>query len=145
MPEEDPEFQIAPMIDVLLVLLVFFMSISTTEALQSTQGINLPVAKEGAPPSDAPGQVVVNIKWNEATQQGEIIVSENTYDTRSITPILEKAKLRNPMMRVLVRADKGTKYEFVRQVMVAVANAGIANVTFSAVDKEMDRGIAADE
>ena len=32
-PETDPEFQIAPMIDILLVLLVFFMSISTTEVL----------------------------------------------------------------------------------------------------------------
>ena len=41
-PEEDPEFQIAPMIDILLVLLVFFMSISSTEVLQKTEGINLP-------------------------------------------------------------------------------------------------------
>jgi biopolymer transport protein ExbD len=34
MAEEDPEFQIAPMIDILLVLLVFFMSISSTQVLQ---------------------------------------------------------------------------------------------------------------
>ena len=48
-PEEDPEFQIAPMIDILLVLLVFFMSISSTEVLQKTEGINLPVAKDAKP------------------------------------------------------------------------------------------------
>ena len=47
MPEEDPDFQIAPMIDVLLVLLVFFMSISSTEVLQSTKNIELPVAANG--------------------------------------------------------------------------------------------------
>jgi biopolymer transport protein ExbD len=43
-PEADPEFQIAPMIDILLVLLVFFMSISSTEVLQSNKDIRLPVA-----------------------------------------------------------------------------------------------------
>ena len=46
-PEEDPEFQIAPMIDILLVLLVFFMSISSTEVLQSNRDIQLPVAADG--------------------------------------------------------------------------------------------------
>lgn len=46
-PEAEPEFQIAPMIDILLVLLVFFMTISTTEVLQRTSNIILPVAKDG--------------------------------------------------------------------------------------------------
>ena len=45
-PEEDPEFQIAPMIDILLVLLVFFMAISSTEVLQTNDKVRLPVAKE---------------------------------------------------------------------------------------------------
>ena len=57
-PEEDPEFQIAPMIDILLVLLVFFMSISSTEVLQSNRDIQLPVAADGKSASkNNPGQV----------------------------------------------------------------------------------------
>ena len=48
-PEEDPEFQIAPMIDILLVLLVFFMSISSTEVLQTNEAVKLPVAKDSKP------------------------------------------------------------------------------------------------
>ena len=63
-PEEDPEFQIAPMIDILLVLLVFFMSISTSEVLQVSQNVVLPVAKDakgknGRAPARA--QVMVNV------------------------------------------------------------------------------------
>ena len=46
LPEEDPEFQIAPMIDILLVLLVFFMSIATEQVLQVNKEVILPVAKE---------------------------------------------------------------------------------------------------
>ena len=37
---------------------------------------------------------------------------------------------------MLIRADKQTRYDFMRAVMVAVAQAKIGNVTFSVVDKE---------
>ena len=63
-PEEDPEFQIAPMIDILLVLLVFFMSISSTEVLQSNRNISLAVAKDAkAPKPTKGGQIIVNVSW----------------------------------------------------------------------------------
>src|SRR6188474_1024341 len=76
-PEEDPEFQIAPMIDILLVLLVFFMSISSTEVLQKTEGINLPVAKDAKPADkNTKGQQIVNIRWSELTNSGTILVGE---------------------------------------------------------------------
>ena len=70
MPEEDPDFQIAPMIDVLLVLLVFFMSISSTEVLQSTKNIELPVAADGNAAAKNKGQVIVNIAWLTAADAG---------------------------------------------------------------------------
>ena len=64
-PEEDPEFQIAPMIDILLVLLVFFMSISSTQVLQTNEAVKLAVAKEAKdPPSTVDGRVTVNVLWN---------------------------------------------------------------------------------
>jgi biopolymer transport protein ExbD len=67
-PEEDPEFQIAPMIDILLVLLVFFMSITSTEVLQTNDAVRLPVAKDGKDPSkDVDSQVIVNVTWKSAT------------------------------------------------------------------------------
>jgi len=53
-PEEDPEFQIAPMIDILLVvLLVFFMSISSTEVLQSNHSISRRWRRMGSRPRRA--------------------------------------------------------------------------------------------
>ena len=74
--EEDPEFQIAPMIDILLVLLVFFMSISSTEVLQSNHTITLPVAADGKPASkSSPGQVIVNIAWVPINNIGSIEIS----------------------------------------------------------------------
>jgi len=138
-PEEDPEFQIAPMIDILLVLLVFFMSISTTEALQQNRNILLPVAKDARDASKKnPGQVIVNITWSAITNSGGIEVDEVKYaDPSQIVSRLQKAVAANPVARVLVRADKSVRYDYLRTVLKSVGQAGVSNVTFSVVDKEM--------
>jgi biopolymer transport protein ExbD len=135
-PEEDPEFQIAPMIDILLVLLVFFMSISSTEVLQSNREINLAVAKEAKEPKKNPGQVIVNVKWVAINNVGSIDVDSQPYPTPGdLIPILQNALNKNPMTRVLIRADREVRYEFEREILKAVGTAGVANVTFSVVDK----------
>src|SRR3954462_10529074 len=69
-PDEEPEFQIAPMIDILLVLLVFFMSISSTEVLQSNDKVRLPVAKEGKELKDNKGLMIINVLWNSFAGPG---------------------------------------------------------------------------
>ncbi len=136
LPEEDPDFQIAPMIDVLLVLLVFFMSISSTEVLQSTAGITLPVAAEGNDAAKNKGQVIINVAWN-ASEIGRITVDEKDYPSpTSLAPLLTERVTINPNTRVLIRADKNTRYDFMRDIMVAVGQSKISNVTFSVVNKE---------
>src|SRR4051812_29571831 len=137
-PEEDPEFQIAPMIDILLVLLVFFMSISSTEVLQKTEGINLPVAKDAKPADkNTKGQTIVNILWTEMNNSGTILLDEKKYgDAEQTVPILQTKVQANPKMRVLIRADKKVRYEYLKHVMIAAGKAGVGNVTFSVVDKE---------
>ena len=135
-PEEDPEFQIAPMIDILLVLLVFFMSISSTEVLQSNRGIDLAVAKEAKEPKKNPGQIIVNVTWVTISNMGSIEVDSQKYPTPGdLIPILQEALNKNPMTRVLIRADKAVRYEFEKEILKAVGTAGVANVTFSVVDK----------
>ena len=136
-PEEDPEFQIAPMIDILLVLLVFFMSISSTEVLQSNHTITLPVAADGKPASkSSPGQVIINVAWVPINNIGSIEISDIKYpDANSIIPSVQKAIEANPVARVLIRADRAVKWEYMKTVMKAVAAAGVENVTFSVVNK----------
>ena len=138
-PEEDPEFQIAPMIDILLVLLIFFMTISSQEVLQVTQEVQLPVAKDAGKktPETGSGQAVVNILWSVIGNSGSIELDELKFaDPNALTPILAERVKVTPKMRVLIRADRNVRYEFLRSVMVAAANGGVGNVTFSVVDKE---------
>lgn len=140
-PEEDPEFQIAPMIDILLVLLVFFMSISSTEVLQSNRSINLPVAKDAKNPKDNTGQVILNVTWAPINNMGTLEINNVRYGTPyEIIPFLQDSLMKTPQTRVLIRADRTVRYEYMRQILKAVGDAGIANVTFSVVDKDVPAG-----
>jgi biopolymer transport protein ExbD len=136
-PDVDPEFQIAPMIDILLVLLVFFMSISTTEVLQSTAGIDLPVAADAKDAKPNPGQVIVNIAYNAMNNATVITVQDVEFGPVELVQLLQEQVTRNPLVRVLIRADRSVRYEFLRRVLESVGSAGVGNVTFSVVDKEV--------
>src|SRR6266478_8227733 len=82
-PEEDPEFQIAPMIDILLVLLVFFMSIASTEVLQTNDQVKLPIAKDAKDSKKGgdKGQAIVNVLWSPLNNVGAIDIDNKPYAT----------------------------------------------------------------
>ena len=147
LPEEDPEFQIAPMIDILLVLLVFFMSIATDQVLQVNKEVVLPVAKVEKPPDDTGrSEVFVNVIWTldnngkiEVDGRGEIEVGAALSEYINKKRETAEAMGNEKNFRVVIRADKRAKYQYIRGVMASIGNAKVPNVIFSAVDKEMDR------
>lgn len=135
-PEADPEFQIAPMIDILLVLLVFFMSIATTEVLQQNDAVKLPVAKDAKDAKKNPGQTIVNVLYNPTSGASGVEVDQQDLTPGELSSLLQKKVLANPQMRVLVRADKMVRYEFMRSLLESIGKSGVSDVTFSVVDKE---------
>jgi biopolymer transport protein ExbD len=50
--------------------------------------------------------------------------------------MLQNKVAANPLVRVLIRADKDVRYDYIRQVLQVVGQAGVGNVTFSVVDKD---------
>jgi len=139
LPEEDPEFQIAPMIDILLVLLVFFMSIASTQVLQSNDKVRLPIAKEGKEMGEPGGMMIINILWNSfgGADVGTLDVDGKKYNTAvELGPAIAAHMKTNPDASVLVRADKEVKYDYLRSVLKAAGAAGVTNITFSVVNQE---------
>jgi biopolymer transport protein ExbD len=145
LPEEDPEFQIAPMIDILLVLLVFFMTIATDQVLQQNQEVILPVAKEAEKPDKENVSVYVNVLW-ALDGNGRIEVdSAGQMELAALTEYIIKKRVNaevtgnSAKFQVIIRGDKRAKYQYIRTVMVAIGNAKVPNVIFSAVDKEVTK------
>ena len=139
LPEEDPEFQIAPMIDILLVLLVFFMSISSTQVLQTNQSVRLPIAKDAKQKREVVegGVMIINILWNSLNNIGSIDIDGRPFAVApDITPVVQAMVQKTPDCRILLRADKDVKYDYLRSVLKAAGAGGVTNITFSVVDKE---------
>ena len=73
----------------------------------------------------------------DMNNSGTILMDEKKFETAdAIIPQLLKGVQANPKMRILIRADKKVRYEYLKQVMIAAGKAGVGNVTFSVVDKD---------
>lgn len=132
------------MVDVLLVLLIFFMSITSTEVLRNVKELELPNAKNAGEKNKKSNQVVINVTWLAATHSGSIIVDNKNYpDPMSMVPMLRQRFEANPMVRVLLRADKAVEYQTISEVMKACSSAGIANVTFAVTQGGAEGGSSA--
>ena len=131
--EEEPEFQVAPMVDVLLVLLMFFTATTTTEVKSQIADLTLPDAQEAKDREKGQGQFVVNInKFGGLEAGGRSGVDEGTLAQMIKLDVASVRKLDpNASYRVLVRADKDLGWEKTKVVLKAAAAAGVANVVFA--------------
>ena len=144
-PEEEPEFQVAPMIDILLVLMTFFMSITSTEVIKTQPKIEnfvLPVAKDSKLAETARSQVTVNVGWNPLNKghEGVIDLDGIMYkDPTDIVQNVEQRKRGQPTLRALIRVSEEVPYSFVREVMAACAAADVDNITFAVLAKDIPK------
>ena len=143
----EPEMQVAPLIDVLLVMLIFFMSITTSQTLKVDASIQLPVTPDGDKPDNkATGIGLINIGWDAARNTAKYKLDDlEITDTDAEEPTvkgrgslikeLEKRKGSNPKFRLLVRADKNVQAKFINKSLQWGANSGIDNISFSGLNK----------
>ena len=130
----DPEFQVAPMVDVLLVLMLFFMAITSTEVLKKDPKLELPSAKNAKKDDTTQHkhEIVVNVHWDDANSLAQFSLDGVNYATAdSMQGVLQSQHERDPEAHVVIRADKSTEYSNISDLMAACASAGISTVSFS--------------
>ena len=130
---EEPEFQIAPMIDVLLVLLIFFMSTITKQVARVDKTITLPIAKNASKSDSARDQSIINVRWDAAKKHATFVFEDKTFDRlEPVVPVLAQSAKNNPKYRLVIRGDRLVPAEQISLAMAAAASAGIADITFAA-------------
>jgi len=131
----DPEFQVAPMVDVLLVLMLFFMAITSTEVLKKDPKLELADAKNAKPAEKDQKQkneIIVNVKWDSIDNVALFSLDGLNYPTAdSLQDVLASLHQHNPAAYVVIRADKNVEYSNEADLMNACANAGINTVSFA--------------
>ncbi|MBC9071587.1 biopolymer transporter ExbD [Thauera sp. CAU 1555] len=125
---EEPEVSLIPLIDVVLVIIIFLM-LTTTFSKVSGLEINLPTAD--APASETqPNEIVVAI-----TAAGEVLVNRVPVGARGLEPLV--AALSNAAPQggeqpvVIINADAKAAHQRVVDVMQAAQRAGLAHITFA--------------
>ena len=142
----EPEFQVAPMIDVLLTILVFFMTITSAQVLKVDKSIQLPIAKDAQKKDNTRAEAVLNVGWNLPAKKAQFVFDDRTYQNAAeMVGPLKTARLTgekkitagaNPTFRAVIRGDRDVPAMYVSQAMNACAEAGITDISFSAVNKE---------
>src|SRR5580698_5053802 len=89
----EPEFQVAPMVDVLLTILVFFMMITSAQVLKVDKTIQLPVAPDAQKMESKRAEVVINVRWIADVKKAQFVIDDKAYPTASeLTAPLKTAK-----------------------------------------------------
>lgn len=137
---EQPEagIDMTPMIDMVFLLLVFFMCAATLSKVEFTPEINLAIAPKAQIPEDMRNRGSVNIlPVGAPTGNGEIVSAEKPFLIHG--RLLTEEELRkeitstlaeNPSLRIYLRIDRNTEYALVQRAIKACAAAGVFDIVF---------------
>ena len=125
------------MVDVLLTILIFFMTITSAQVLKVDKSITLPVAPNAIKKDDQRAESIINVRWNAARQTPEYVFDETSYPRpEDLVPILRGRAAGNPKYRVVIRGDRDATADTIARVMNVAGNAGVSDISFSTVNKE---------
>jgi biopolymer transport protein ExbD len=136
----EPEFQIAPMIDVLLVLLIFFMSITSAEVLKVDKNILLPVSPNATKrdPEMSKHEIAINLRWDPTRADNKALLLVDDIEYRTITDLIPYLKGRyekDKLIRAVIRGDAKLPAIEIQKLMNLVGESGIADISFAASNK----------
>lgn len=129
---EEAKFEMAPMIDMVFLLLVFFMMASQMAQLQNKE-LAIPEATRAVVPKERPNRWVVNI-----TKDGKIFEGQTEIDLKQLSKHVTEQVKTNPKTKVYLRADVDTKHKKVKEVMAEMAKAGVSDFIFGVFVKKTD-------
>jgi biopolymer transport protein ExbD len=107
-PEED--FPMTPMIDMVFLLLVFFMTVSTLAQADRQVELELPESASSDVPNDLSDRGTISI---DAT--GQIYMGSIPQTLQEMQRLLKKSLTENSELRIHLRADRTTEYQYIKE------------------------------
>jgi len=133
---DEPEINIASLIDLVFLLLVYFMVAASLQKSEADLSIRLPGMVAQKQSVEMPDEQIIEVK-----ETGHVILNDQQYDSPdsmdlpNLVAMLSRYRMscqsaKIPAM-ITIMADDGTRHQRVIDVMNACANAQIKNVTFN--------------
>jgi biopolymer transport protein TolR len=127
-----PDMNVTPLVDVVLVLLIIFMVVAPQ--LQRDVQVNLPGIFNPDPDVEA------NVDALKVTMNapGQFHVDDDQYDLEGVIQFLSDQHQRDPLRRLVLRADSGLKYGQIREFMARSQQIGFPGLNFMVGEKAKD-------
>lgn len=125
-PEDvDDRPDLTPMIDVVFLLIVFFMTVATLLTAEKIE-IEMPVAAASKVPDDATGRETFTL-----LEDGTLFAGIRRVDEAGLQEIISTGLAEQPGYKVYLRVDRNTPHKHVRDLMKQCAEAGAYDVIFA--------------
>jgi biopolymer transport protein ExbD len=124
--------EIIPMIDTIVILLIFYMTFSRFAEASREAGLKLPESRAGDEFKQLPNQVIINMYNSD-----DVLIDKMKYKVSQVPDLLRQLKHSDPKyakMSIILRGSKTMTYKDISDFMKACAKAGIVDVTFATLE-----------
>jgi biopolymer transport protein ExbD len=126
-----PTLALTSMLDVIFLLLCFFVTVSVYSQWESEISIQLPSAETSEEPNRLPGEVIVNV-----TDSGNVRLNGMSVGLGDLKDRLSKLSKIYPDQSVIIRADKSARYEHLVKVIDTCRKAGVWNFSLATSNED---------
>ena len=130
---EDNDHELAlnltPMIDVVFLLLIFFMVATTFLDPEREIGIELPEAESGTTLEEAPEELIINV-----LRDGSLVLAGEEITRAQLLDSLRSSAQRDATTPVTIRGDRMVHHEAIVGVMDACGVAGLSNLSVGTME-----------
>ena len=123
--------QMTALMDVVFLLLCFFVTSSVFSQWETEVSIALPTAKSATVPGRMPGEIIINL-----SQDGRLTINAQKLTHTQVTERLTRIAKLYPGQPVVIRADRATPYEALMGVIDACRAADVWNFSLATKDEE---------
>lgn len=127
LPDDDTDFDMTPMLDVVFIMLIFFI-VTSSFVKESGIDINRPTASTATVKEQ--GNILVAINENN-----DVWIDKRKIDVRAVRANIERLHAENPQGAVVVQADKSSRNGVLVKVLDQIRLAGVSNVALAAIQQ----------
>ncbi|MGI5923083.1 MAG: biopolymer transporter ExbD [Lentisphaerae bacterium] len=124
-------FQMAPMLDIIFIMLIHFMAATIFAQWEHKLGIKVPTADSGTRGIRQRGEVIINVD-----EAGTIYINSQEMSAERLESLLAEIADAFQEYPVVIRADRNTRHQSVMTVLDICTRVKIHNVAFSSIPAE---------
>lgn len=129
-PLEEPGINLTSMLDVVMLLIIFFMIGTRFSEEERQTDIQVPTVADNSPLTAAPDEIVLNV-----AADGRLTIKGEAYTAESLVENLKAAKAGFPNQGVIIRGDGRCQYQQIMDAFSACKEAGIRNISVAHLPK----------